>query len=83
MRPSLTGLVLAGLTVVASSAAHAQLLTHRDLSLAVARMIASAEISTRSAREIVSLVFLIIGYLTLSDYDARNIYSEWSPPSFI
>jgi hypothetical protein len=46
-------------------------------------MIASAAISTRSDRAIASLGFLIIGYLTLSDYDERNICSEWSPPSFI
>ena len=50
MRPSLTRLVLAGLTVVASSAVHAQLLTHRDLSLAVARMIAETAIESCGAK---------------------------------
>jgi uncharacterized protein GlcG (DUF336 family) len=50
MRPSLNRLVLAVLTVVASSPIHARLLTHRDLSLAVATMIAETAIDSCGAK---------------------------------
>jgi uncharacterized protein GlcG (DUF336 family) len=50
MPPSLTRFALIGLTVVFSSPAHAQLLTHRDLSLAVAETIAETAIESCAAQ---------------------------------
>jgi uncharacterized protein GlcG (DUF336 family) len=46
MPPSLTSLAVIGFTVVLSPAVHGQLLTHRDLSLAVAKTIAETAIES-------------------------------------
>jgi uncharacterized protein GlcG (DUF336 family) len=46
MPPSLTRLALIGLAAVLSAPVHAQLLTHRDLSLAVAKTIAETAIES-------------------------------------
>jgi uncharacterized protein GlcG (DUF336 family) len=49
MRPLLTCLTLTGLAAILSSPVHAQLLTHRDLSLAVAKTIAETAIASCEA----------------------------------